>query len=186
MARIFSVLALFAVVFVAATMILGLMLGDVYDPSDTTAQRWATVHRLSGVTAALAVMFVNGIVVTYFVGTSRWCREVTEAYSLDIDYVRRSNAIKRKTFPLAVVNMLIIVGIVALGGAADPGASLRLQPLGSLTWANLHLIGAMLGLAAIAYFSFQQWINIQAHHEVIESIMTRVRQVRAERGLEVA
>jgi hypothetical protein len=184
--RIFAVLATFSVLFVAATMILGLALGDVRDPANLATQRWATVHRLSGVLAALSVMFVNGIVVTYFVGTSRWCREVTDAYRLEPDLVRRSNLIKRKTFPLAVLNMLIIVGVVALGGAADPGASLRLQPIGPFTWANLHLIGAMLGLAAIAYFSFLQWINIQEHHAVIESVMDRVRQVRGERGLETA
>lgn len=186
MARIFAILATFSVIAIGATLVLGLTLGDVRNPDDLVTQRWTTIHRLSGVLAALAVMFVNGIVVTYFVGTSRWCREVTEAYDLDRTLLRRSNALKRATFPLAVVNMLVIVGIVALGGAADPGASLRLQPLGSLTWANLHLAGAFIGLTIIAFASVRQWMNIQAHHEVIEGIMAQVREIRAARGLEVA
>jgi hypothetical protein len=185
MARIFGVLATFAVIFVAATLVLGLTLGDVRNPDDTATQRWATVHRLSGVAAALAVMFANGVVVTYFVGTSRWCREVCDAYGLGTDFVRESNAIKRRTFPLAVFNMLMIVGVVALGGAADPGASLQLKPLGSLTWANIHLIGALLGLTFLVGASLKQWINIQAHHEVIERVMAAVKEMRIARGLDV-
>lgn len=185
-ARIFAVLALASILFVAATLGLGLALGDVRNPDDRVTQRWATVHRLSGVAAALAVMFANGVVVTYFVGTGRWCREVAEAYRLDPALLRASVAIKRKTFPLAVINMLAIVGVVALGGAADPGASLQLQPVGQLTWANLHFIGALLGLTILAFTSFRQWLNIQAHHEVVEAIMAQVREIRHARGLEVA
>jgi hypothetical protein len=183
--RIFAVLALFAILFVAATFWLGLNLGDVRNPNDQTAQRWATVHRLSGVAAALSIMFVNGIVVTYFVGTSRWCREVSETYALDRKFVERSNRLKRRTFPLAVTNMLVIVGVVALGGAADPGASLQLEPLGPLTWPILHLLAALAALALLSYTSFLQWLNIQANHEVIEQIMAEVRRVRTERGLDV-
>jgi amino acid transporter len=182
--RIFAVLAVFSIFFVAGTLVLGLTLGDVHNPNDLATQRWATVHRLSGVAAALAVMFTNGVVVTYFVGTSRWCREVTDAYRLDPAALRESNAIKRRTFPLAVLNMLTIVGVVALGGAADPGASLRIQPPNPLTWANWHLIGALFGLAILAFASAAQWINIQANHEVIQRIMQEVRRVRQERGLE--
>ena len=38
---------------------------------------------LTGTSAALAVVFVHSIAVTYFIGTSRWCKEVTETYQLD-------------------------------------------------------------------------------------------------------
>lgn len=186
MSRIFATLALFAVLFVAATLLLGLLLGDVHNPDDALTQRWATVHRLSGVAAALAVMFVNGIVATYFIGTSRWCREVADAYHLDPSLPRRSNLLKRRTFPLAVTNMLVVVGIVALGGAADPGASMRLQPMGSLTWSTLHLLAALAGLTVIAYTSVLEWNNITANHELIELMMSEVRRIREARGLEVS
>jgi hypothetical protein len=81
--------------------------------------------------------------------------------------------------------MLVIVGVVALGGAADPGASLQLEPLGPLTWPILHLLAALAALALLSYTSFLQWLNIQANHEVIEQIMAEVRRVRTERGLDV-
>ena len=84
MNSIFRVLALFAVVFVLATGCLGFSLRrfDIRDIHDTAGQRWATIHRLSGVAAAISVVLVNSIVVTYFVGTSRWCKEVSETYEL--------------------------------------------------------------------------------------------------------
>lgn len=185
MNRIFLNLALFAMAFLAATLVLGLSLGDVRNPDDEVTQRWATVHRLSGVAVALCVVLVNSIVVTYFIGTSRWCREVVETYSLDRTLIVRSNALKRKTFPYAVASMLTVVGIVALGGAADPGASLQLEPIGGLTWANLHLYGAMLGIAFIGWAFTVQWQNISLHRDLIAEIMDEVRRVRAARGLDV-
>ena len=171
--------------FLAATLVLGLSLGDVRNPDDETTQRWATVHRLSGVAVALCVVLVDSIVITYFIGTSRWCREVSDTYHLDPQHVRRANAIKRSTFPYAVASMLAVVGIVALGGAADPGASLQLEPIAGLTWANVHLIGALAGLAFIGYAFFIQWSNIRQQRDVIARILDEVKQIRLARGLEV-
>lgn len=184
MSRIFAVMAVFATVLMAATLVLGLSLGDVTNAEDQTAQRWATVHRLSGVAAALVVVLVNSIAVTYFVGTSRWCREVVETYSLAPDLARRSQRLKRQTFPLAVIGMLTVVGVVALGGAADPAASLQLEPLLGLSWPQWHLVGAMAGLVVIAGSFLWQRTNIEANHEVITAIVEEVRRIRQERGLD--
>ena len=180
MTRIFAVLALFAVMFMAATLVLGLSLGDIRTDRSLDTQRWATVHRLSGITAGFLVVLVNSIVVTYFIGTSRWVKEVVETYRLDLDYIRRSNALKRRTFPWAVSAMLTIVAVVALGGAADPGA----HP-GSEQWTQFHLVGSILGLAFIAWASVAEWNKIYANHQVIEEVMNEVRRVRTERGLDV-
>ena len=184
MTRIFAVLAAFATVLMAATLVLGLSLGDVANPEKIEVQRWATVHRLSGVAAALVVVLVNSIAVTYFVGTSRWCREVVETYSLSPELMRRSQLLKRRTFPWAVISMLVVVGVVALGGAADPAASLQLQPVAGMTWANWHLIGAMAGLAVIVLSFVLQRSNIEANHEVITDIVEQVKRIRDQRGLD--
>ncbi len=185
MTRIFGFTALFALVFVAATMLLGLSLGDVRDPADRPTQQWATVHRLSGLAASLCVLLVNAIVVTYFIGTSRWCREVVDTYRLDPQMAAASNRLKRRAFPNALVSMLVAVGIVASGGAADPAAALRLAPVGGLSWANWHLLVALAGMTAIAWTFFVEWTTIQENHQSIERILAAVKQVRQERGLEV-
>ncbi|MBL9122270.1 MAG: hypothetical protein JNG90_01470 [Planctomycetaceae bacterium] len=185
MNRIFLILASFALVFMIATMVLGLSLGDLRNPEDVAAQRWGTIHRLSGVAAALSAMFVNGIVATYFVGTSRWVREVSDTYSLERQFIIRSNTLKRRTFPITVMSMLAIVAIVALGGAADPGATRQLEPIQGITWAQIHLLGALLGIAFVTLVFYLQWNNIQANRQVIDDVMAQVREVRLAKGLEV-
>jgi membrane associated rhomboid family serine protease len=169
----------------AVSFVLGMSLGDVTNPLDRDTQRMATVHRLSGIAAALTVVLVNSFVVTYFIGTSRWCKEVVEAYSLDAQPSRRSTLLKRRTFPLAVFSMLAVVAIVALGGAADPGAALQIQPLFGLHWAKVHLLGALAGMALIGYSFCVQWFNIEANRQCIAEILAEVKRIRLERGLTV-
>ena len=185
MNRIFPVLALFAVVFMAATLLLGLNIGELNIHATPETLVRARVHRLCGIAAALAVVLADSIVVTYFIGTSRWCKEVSDAYKLDPQYLRRSTVLKRRTFPVAVFSMLAVIGVVALGGAADPAAALRLPPLGGVTWSQLHLGGALLGLAFIAYAFYLQWDSISENRMVISDILGEVQRIRLEKGLDV-
>src|SRR5262249_44674002 len=99
--------------------------------------------------------------------------------------------LKRRTFPVCVVSMLIAVGIVALGGAADPGAimpspaeALHWSALAPVTWAQIHLAAATLGIAAILFGFVVEWNQIHANHEVILEVLAEVQRIRAERGLD--
>lgn len=181
MTRIFVTLAWFAVAMMAATLILGLAIDDLHADHSPEMLRWATVHRLAGVATALVVVLVHSIVVTYFIGTSRWCKEVSEAYRLDPQYVRRGTALKRRTFPWAVMGMLAVVGVIALGAAADPATALP----HTADWVIPHLLGALLGLAFICWAFFVEWNNIHANHAVIADVLEEVRKIRSERGLPV-
>jgi len=181
MTRIFMTLAWFALVMMGATLILGLSIDLHTEQHSPDMLRWATVHRLSGVSTALVVVLVHSIVVTYFIGTSRWVKEVSEAYSLGNTYIIRANTLKRKTFPWAVMGMLTVVAVGALGAAADPSTGRA----NTINWVTPHLIGALTGLSFIAYTFFVEWNNIHANHVVIADVLTEVQQIRAERGLEV-
>jgi hypothetical protein len=185
MTRIFTTLALFAILMMVATLVLGLYLGDLHayrdKPVPEEIPKLALAHRMFGVATALVVVLVNCIVVTYFIGTSRWCKEVAESYTLDPALVRRSVAIKRSAFPWAVAAMLAIVGVIALGAAADPGTT---RP-GTENWVIPHLLGALTGLAFIGWTFFIEYQRIAAHHEVITDILAEVKRIRTERGLEV-
>ncbi len=181
MTRIFFGLAWFAVLCLAATLIIGLSLGDIRHDVSPDVQRWGTLHRLTGVATALAVILVNSICFTYFIGTSRWCKEVVETYRLDGEWIRRSTSLKRRTFPWALLSMLTVLGIVALGGAADPATGRAT----SETWATPHLLAALGGFAFIAASFFMQWQNIGTNHELIDEVLAEVRRIRLERGLEV-
>lgn len=181
MTRIFMTLAWFALVMMGATLFIGLAIEDLHTDRSPEMLRWATVHRLSGVSTALVVVLVHSIVVTYFIGTSRWVKEVSEAYSLGHEFIVRANTLKRKTFPWAVMGMLTVVAVGALGAAADPSTG---RP-NTILWVTPHLIGALVGLAFIAYTFFVEWNNIHANHVVISDVLTEVQRIRAERGLEV-
>lgn len=185
MTRIFFTIASLSLVLLIAALVLGLTMGDLYakpEPSHETLH-WATLHRLTGVAAALAVVFVESVVVTYFIGTSRWCKEVVETYHFDRAIIVESNRLKRRTFPWALVGMLAVVGVIALGGAADPASTIRHD---TQAWAYWHLLGAFGGIVLIAWTYLIAWNNIVANHAIIVQLVAEVARVRRERGLDDA
>jgi hypothetical protein len=182
MTRIFLTLASLSIILLVAAMMMGLSMGDLYErpvPSRETLH-WATLHRLTGVAAALMVVFVESVVVTYFIGTSRWCKEVVETYRLDRAAVSASNQLKRRTFPWALAGMLGVVAVIALGGAADPAS---LQP-NTKAWANWHLTGAYLGIGLVGWTYLVAWNNIVANHSIISTLVADVARFRQDHGLD--
>ena len=165
----------------AVTLFLGLYIGDLHQPHTAQIGDMGMVHRMFGIASALVVVLVNSIAVTYFVGTSRWCREVVETYSLDMELVRRSAALKRRAFPWAVAAMLVVVCISALGAAADPA----IRHPWTVNWVYPHLFGALAGLSFITWSFWQEWLRICEHHAVITDILHEVKRIRQEQGLEV-
>lgn len=181
MERVYSRAAMFAVALMIATALLGLWIGDLHGQTDQSVLRWGTVHRLSGIFSALMVVLVNSMAVTYFIGTGRWCREVVETYGLSAAITERAKAIKRAAFPRSVLGMLAVVGIVALGGAADPATG---RP-GTQDWVTPHLVGAMALAALIAWCFQSQLPRIRRQQVLIEEVLGEVREIRRARGLDV-
>lgn len=143
-----------------------------------------TIHFYLGVASSLLAMLVSSVAVTYFVGTSRWCREVVETYKLPWELAERSARLKRRTFPWAVLAMLTVVGIAALGGLSDPSTPMSQQnpdlPASMVTW---HYLAAMLGMLFVAWSFWVQLSRIAENYQVIDDILQEVRRVRQERGL---
>jgi len=180
MTRIFSMLAALSLGLIVAAMVVGLSIGDLYSNPTAEMTRWKGVHILTGVAAALAVVFVHSIVVTYFVGTSRWCKEVTETYRLDRANLIRSTQLKHKTFPWSVLGMLTVVAMGALGAASDPGTG---RP-DTASMADVHLASALCGFVLVAWSYFRAWLNIVENQSVIQRIVDQVQKIRQERGLD--
>ena len=182
MTRIFPTLASLSLMLFAVAATLGLAIGDLYaKPVSQATLDWRGRHMLTGVAAALAVVLVESIVVTYFIGTSRWCKEVTETYRLPPMDLRTSTLLKRRTFPWCVLGMLTVVGVGALGAASDPGTG---RP-GTASMADVHLMAAWAGLCIVAWTYYRAWTNIAANQAVIHSIVSQVARIRAERGLDL-
>jgi hypothetical protein len=149
--------------------------------------RWRmTLHFYMGVASSLLVVLVNSVTVTYFVGTSKWCKEVGETYALPEALQNRSTLLKRRTFPWAVASMLSIVVLVLLGGLSDPSIPFnQAQPGQSANMVQWHFLMAMLTLAFVAFSFYIQATRIAENYEAIQAILTEVRRIRVERGLPV-
>jgi hypothetical protein len=154
---------------------------------DEAVAAWQTLkprtitHMLLGIAAALVAMLVNSISVTYFIGTSRWCREVVEAYHLNPSYIEQSLQLKRRTFPWALSGMLVIIVLVAFGALSDPGANFASH----LQWRLYHFLMAVVGTCFLGLAFYVQQQNVGANYRIIEQILAEVRRVRQARGLDV-
>jgi hypothetical protein len=183
MTRIFPVLASLSIMLMAVALVLGFAIGDLYaDPPAAETFVWRGRHMLTGVAAALAVVLVESIAVTYFIGTSRWVKEVTETYRLPTTELAQSARLKRRTFPWCVLGMLTVVAVGALGAASDPGTG---RP-DTAEMAGVHQLAALAGLCLIAWTYYRAWLNIAANQDVIARIVSQVQQIRAERGLDAS
>lgn len=181
MVLMFTRAATFAVSLMIATAMLGLWIGDLHGQTAPDVLRWGTVHRLSGVLAALMGVLVNSMAVTYFIGTGRWCREVVETYQLSERFVDRSKVLKQRAFPFAIAGVFLVIAIIILGGAADPATG---RP-GTQAWVTPHLIGSITCVTLIAICFSRQVDAIRNQQILIEDVMANVRTIRIDRGLEV-
>jgi hypothetical protein len=141
-----------------------------------------TRHMLLGILAALMTLLACSVSITYFVGTSRWFKEVVDTYKLDRNYVISSQQIKRRSFRWSVLGTLAILAVVGLGAAAEP------------TWANArhsedyvmpHYLAALVAIALLVASFAAQYLSLAANGKLIETVMSDVRRIRKERGLAV-
>lgn len=142
---------------------------------------WTMIHVLLGVTTGLVVLLVNCLSVTYFIGTSRWTREVVETYGFSNQFLVRSDALKHKALPYSVASMLIIIVLAGLGAAAYRGASLITN---ASSFVLPHHLMAWLTTAGLAWSYYVQAGAIAENSALIEEVVDEVHRVRKERGLE--
>jgi hypothetical protein len=141
-----------------------------------------TRHMLLGIVAALMTLLACSISITYFVGTSKWFKEVVETYKLEQSFVAENDGVKRRSFRWSVFGALAILAVVGLGAAAEP------------TWANAersdqfvapHYVAALASIALLVLsFAFQA-MSLAENGRLIERVMVEVRRIRQERGLAV-
>ena len=139
-----------------------------------------TLHMLLGAAAALVTVLVNSITITYFIGTSRWCKEVCETYGLSAELAERSMRLKRSTFPWALAGIFSVIVMVGLGAAADPSGANWPR---SAHFVMPHYAVAMIGIVIVVIAFFMQISRIAENYAVIEEILREVDRIRAAKGL---
>lgn len=186
MDRIITSLASFTLLLMMIALGVGLTLhsADLRNVASESALSWYRTHFMLGVGVGIAVVLVNSLVMTYFIGTSRWCKEVVETYALDRGFIASSNRAKRAAFPYALANMLIILGVLVLGGAADPSSNVKLSSPGGLSWAQWHLVAAVTAMIAIATGYMALWRAVVENQRIVDGVMAEVHRIRRERRLD--
>lgn len=149
-------------------------------------RRRLSIHWFLGLLSSLTVLLVCSVTITYFVGTSRWCREVVETYSLPVELAASSNRLKRSAFAWSLAGALAIILVATLGGLSDPSAAFNNNRLDRPAFfVHWHYLVAMLGMLFIAWSFWIQYTRIAENYQVIGRIVSEVSRVRKERGLPV-
>ncbi len=139
-----------------------------------------SIHFFLGVGASLLVVLVNSITVTYFIGTSRWCKEVVDTFSLSPSLAQEGADLKRCAFPFALMGMLTMVVVVTLGALSD--ASVPFNHGKSAGWVVYHYTGAIVGMIFLMYLFYVQAQRIGDNYRLIQQILAEVEKVRASQG----
>jgi hypothetical protein len=98
-------------------------------------------HFSAGVITGVLTLLVHSIVMVYFIGTGRWIREAVERYDLSGSWNTQARKLKARTFPFALLSMLLMILAATLGAAADVGKVPSWWHLGAVSVAFLFNLG---------------------------------------------
>jgi len=175
MTRIFLMLASAETVALLASFVLGIV-SHFRHGSQRPEESIYLAHFMVGLLTAIGSLLVHCIIFTYFLGTGRWVKEVKLAYQLsDVPLPRLTRELKRRTFPPALIAMLVTIAAAAAGAGVQ-------QQLPQWPW-QLHA-----GLSAAALLSnlwaFRiEYRSICQNTAVIEGVLADVERIRSARGL---
>jgi hypothetical protein len=133
-----------------------------------------TYHFYLGLFSVLGTLAVHCLIFIYFLGTGRWVKEVALAYGLpDRPLPKLTRELKRRTFPVALLAMLVPIAAAATGTAA-----LRRE----WRW-EYHALLAAATLVVNAWAFVVEYRNVAINAGIIDDVMREVDRIRAERGL---
>jgi hypothetical protein len=124
--------------------------------------------------AVLSTLGLHCLVFIYFLGTGRWVKEVALAYRIpDAPLPRLTRDLKRRTFPVALLAMLVPIAAAAAGAAAQR----REWP-----W-YVHASLATATLLVNLWAWVVEYRNVRTNGGIIDEVMREVDRIRAEHGL---
>ena len=174
MSRILARLAAFTFFLLLLTFALGWLSrwrGSLrYNRDDPTFD----IHLYLALFTLLLTLAVHCLIFIYFLGTGRFVKEVAIAYRLpDAPLPRLTRDLKRRTFPLALLAMLVPIAAAAAGAAAQT----QLWP-----WQVHATLGGAALLANLWAFVVE-YRNVSINAGVIVEVIREVDRIRAAHGL---
>ena len=136
-------------------------------------KRW---HVWSGIGVTLIVLLLNSLTVTYFIGTSRWCQEVADAYGAGHELVKQSVHLKRSNFPWALSSTVCLLVIIGLGAASDLTANFN----SAEDFVVPHSIAATLGTLWIIWSFRAQARKLAENQLLINRVLQLVKEIQSD------
>src|SRR6478609_6637811 len=122
MKRIFLTLILVSTALLIAAFVLGLEIGDPRSVSPST-RRLMSYHLLTSVAALIFAVLVHAVLLTYFMGTSRWMEEARAAYHFDARWSVENRQLKYRAIPVMVLCLVLLILNIPLGAlSVDRGS----------------------------------------------------------------
>jgi hypothetical protein len=173
MSVILSCLSVVNLLALAAAFAVGLLSWSTH-AADNGSDPTYPLHFYLGLFGVLFALAVHCLVFIYFLGTGRWVKEVALAYGLpDAPLPRLTRDLKRRTFPVALLAMLVPIATAAAGAAAYRK---------EWPW-QLHLgLGCATLLVNVWAFVVERR-NVRINAGIIEDVQREVDRIRAEHGL---
>jgi hypothetical protein len=180
--RIFLTLAISAAVMTVATFAFGMSIDDA---TLRESQKIVGFHILLGLGTLIFTSLVHAIVLTYFMGTTRWLEETITAYQLSWSFFKESKTLKYRTIMLMMVCFLLLIATGAFGAAADPASSAGFRGMWGLNGGQFHMAIALLTWGVNLAVNVYQFSALSRNGEIIDAVMSEVRRIRLEHGLSV-
>jgi hypothetical protein len=132
------------------------------------------IHFYLALLAVLVTLATHCLIFIYFLGTGRWVKEVAIAYRLlDAPLPRLTRDLKRRTFPVALLAMLVPIAAAAAGAAAQRR---------EWDW-KIHAGLATVTLLVNLWAFVVEYRNVSINAGIIDEVMREVDRIRAEHGL---
>jgi hypothetical protein len=182
--HIFLTLTVVSTLLLLAAFILGLEIGDPHSLAPLT-RKLLSYHLLISVAALIFAALVHAVLLTYFMGTSRWLEEARQAYKFDIRWSEENRQLKYRTIPVMAVCLLVLIANIPFGALAVDRAPWVLPGVGSVSPSHVHLVFSLLTLVVNLAVNALEYRSIRRNGELIADVLGEVRRIREARGLPV-
>lgn len=184
MKHIFLTLTVVSTLLLVTSFVLGVEIGDPHSLVPLT-RKLLSYHLLSSVAALIFAALVHAVLLTYFMGTSRWLEEARQAYKFDSRWSEENRQLKYRTIPVMAVCLLVLIANIPLGALAVDRAPWVLAGVGSISPSRVHLVFSLLTLVVNLAVNAMEYRAIRRNGELIADVLGEVRRIREARGLPV-
>ena len=182
--RIFLMLTVVSTILLLAALVLGFEIGNPRSVAPAT-RKLLSYHLLVSVAALIFAALVHAVLLTYFMGTSRWMDEARQAYKFDFRWTDENRRLKYRTIPVMAICMLLLILNIPLGASRSTGSIGRCLEWGPSHHRAVHLVFSLLTVLVNLAVNAMEYRAIRRNGELITEVVGEVRRIREARGLPV-